>query len=434
MIIPFARNNNLKNSSRIIFAVNSMSNQIFEKAFLRLERAMKYVVISDDARAILSAPKETLSFSIPVRMDSGKIQIFNGYRVHYNDARGPYKGGIRYHPNVSLDEVTALSFWMAFKCAVADIPYGGAKGGIVVDPKKLSHAELERLSRGYIRGVHKFIGVDIDIPAPDVYTTPEIMGWMMDEYAQIKGIQVPGVITGKPVTLGGSLGRDDATARGGFIVMKELAAILKMEPKKTHVAIQGFGNAGSHLARLMHNAGYTIVAVSDSKGGIYNKDGLDITAVEAHKEKTDTVQNFGGAKNITNEELLEVDCEILAPSALENQLTKDNASKVKAKVVLELANGPTTPEADEILSKKGVVVVPDILANSGGVTVSYFEWVQNREGYYWTLEEVHERLAKKMTAAFHGIYEISAREKVDMRTAAYVMGLGRLVKAIEARI
>jgi len=410
------------------------SSEIFSKAFQRLEKAMKYVVISDDARAILSAPKETLSFSIPVRMDSGKIQIFNGYRVHYNDARGPYKGGIRYHPNVSLDEVTALSFWMAFKCAVADIPYGGSKGGIVVDPKKLSHAELERLSRGYIRGVHKFIGVDIDIPAPDVYTTPEIMGWMMDEYAQIQRKQVPGVITGKPIALGGSLGRDDATARGGFIVMQELAKILKMDAKKTRVAIQGFGNAGSHLAHLMHDEGYVVVAVSDSKGGIYNKDGLHISNVEKHKEKTGGVQNFPGAKNITNEELLEVECDILAPSALENQLTKDNAAKVNAKVVLELANGPTTPEADEILSKKGVILVPDILANSGGVTVSYFEWVQNREGYYWTLEEVHERLAKKMTSAFREIYAIKEREKVDMRTAAYVMGLARLVKAIEARI
>ncbi|MBU4246211.1 MAG: Glu/Leu/Phe/Val dehydrogenase [Nanoarchaeota archaeon] len=410
------------------------SENIFEKAFQRLEKAMKYVEISDDARAILSAPKETLSFSIPVRMDSGKIQVFNGYRVHYNDARGPYKGGIRYHPNVSLDEVIALSFWMAFKCAVADIPYGGAKGGVVIDPKKLSRAELERLSRGYIRGVYKFIGVDTDIPAPDVYTNAEIMGWMMDEYAQIYGKQIPGVITGKPIALGGSLGRDDATARGGFIVMKELATILKMEPKITRVAIQGFGNAGAHLARLMHNAGYLIVAISDSKGGIYNKEGLDITVVEAHKEKTGNVQNVHGAKNITNEELLEVECEILAPSALENQLTKNNAAKVKAKVVLELANGPTTPEADEILTKKGVLVVPDILANAGGVTVSYFEWVQNREGYYWTLPEVHERLAKKMTSAFHGIYELSAREKIDMRTAAYVIGLQRLVKAIDARI
>ncbi len=410
------------------------SERIFEKAFLRLEKAMKYVKMTDDARAILSAPKETLSFSIPVRMDSGKLEVFHGYRVHYNDARGPYKGGIRYHPNVSLDEVTALAFWMAFKCAVANIPYGGAKGGIVVDPKKLSHSELERLSRGYIRGVYKFIGQDIDIPAPDVYTTAEIMAWMADEYSQIYGKQVPGVITGKPLSVGGSIGRDDATARGGFIVMNELAAIMKLDPKKTSVAVQGFGNAGYHLARLMHADGYKIVAVSDSKGGIYNKNSLDIEAVIKHKEKTESVANFAGAKNITNAELLEVECDILAPSALENQLTKDNAAKVKAKVVLELANGPTTPEADEILTKKGVTVVPDILANAGGVTVSYFEWVQNREGYYWELSEVHERLAKKMTAAFHGIYEIAGREKIDLRTAAYVMGLERMVKAIEAKV
>lgn len=411
-----------------------MVNSISEEAFLRLGQAMKYVKISEDARKILSSPKETLSFSIPLRMDSGKLEVFQGYRVHYNDARGPYKGGIRYHPEVSLDEVTALAFWMAFKCAVADIPYGGAKGGIGVDPKKLSRAELERLSRGYIRGIHKFIGIDIDIPAPDVYTNAEIMGWMADEYSQIAGKHVPGVITGKPVSVGGSLGRDDATARGGFIVMAELAKILKMEPKKTTVAVQGFGNAGYNLARLMHADGYKVVAVSDSRGGIYNKNGLDVEAVIKHKEKTESVHNFAGAKNITNEELLEVECDILAPSALENQITKDNAAKIKAKVVIEIANGPTTPEADEILAKRNILVVPDILANAGGVTVSYFEWVQNREGYYWELSEIHEKLAKKMISAFRRIYEIAEREKIDMRTAAYILGLERIVKAIEARI
>lgn len=412
-----------------------MSNpDTFESAFSRLSEALKRVKISDDAKKILSSPKEYMEFSIPVRMDSGKLEVFQGYRVHYNDARGPYKGGIRYHPQVSLDEVKALAFWMMLKCAVADIPFGGAKGGVIVDPKKLSKREIEELSRGYIHGVYKFIGQEIDIPAPDVYTNAEIMGWMIDEYNKIAGKQVPGAITGKPISLGGSLGRDDATARGGFIVMQEVAKLMKIEPKKTTVAVQGFGNAGYNIAKMMHDAGYKVVAVSDSSGGIYKAEGLDIDAVLRHKEKSGSVQDFAGAKNVTNEELLLLDTDILVPAALENQITKANADKIKAKVILELANGPTTPEADAILHKKGVLVIPDILANAGGVTVSYFEWVQNREGYYWELAEVHERLTKKMTAAFKDIYAIKEKEKVDMRTAAYIVALRRIVAAVEARV
>ena len=406
----------------------------FESAFSRLSEALKHVKISDDAKKILSAPKEYMEFSIPVRMDSGKLEVFRGYRVHYNDARGPTKGGIRYHPQVSLDEVKALAFWMMFKCAVTDLPYGGAKGGVVVDPKKLSHSELERLSRGYMKAVFKFVGPDIDVPAPDVYTTPEIMGWMVDEYNSIAGKQQPAVITGKPIALGGSLGRDDATARGGFIVMQEVAKVQGIDPKKTTVAVQGFGNAGHFIAKFMHEAGYKVVAVSDSKSGIYNKAGLDIEAVIKHKEEKGAVAGFPGAESVTNEALLELDVNILVPAALENQITAKNADKIKAKIVLELANGPTTPEADAALRKKGVLIIPDILANSGGVTVSYFEWVQNREGYYWSLPEVHEKLTKKMTTAFHEIWEIKEKNKTDMRTAAYVVALKRIVAAVEARI
>lgn len=414
---------------------------VFENAQKQLSKAMKRYKISNDTKAILEKPKEELSISIPVRMDDGTLKVFQGYRVRYNDSLGPTKGGIRYHPNVSLDEVKALSFWMTFKCAVAGLPYGGGKGGIIVDPKSLSKKELERLSRGYIAGVADIVGPDRDIPAPDVYTNSMIMGWMADEYGKITRKYQPALITGKPLSMGGSLGRDEATARGGYFIIKELTKKKSWNESKTTVAVQGFGNAGYTIAKLLSDDGFQVVAVSDSKGGIHAKKGkLNIDEVMKIKKEKGMIDNsyFKGSVigdsayvKISNEELLELEVDILIPAALENQITKENADKVKAKVIVELANGPTTPEADEILDKNKILLVPDILANSGGVTVSYFEWVQNRQGYYWTLDEVRTKLKEKIVPAFNDIYNIMEEHKIDMRTAAYVHALKRINQAVE---
>ena len=417
-------------------------NGLLANAQKQYEKALKYVKLSPDSKKVLSRPKELIEVSIPVRMDSGKLEVFTGYRVHYNDARGPTKGGIRYHPDVSLDEVEALSFWMTFKCAVVNIPFGGAKGGVIVDPKKLSAKELERLSRGYIDAIYGFIGPDIDIPAPDVYTNEMIMGWMADEYNKISRKLSPAVITGKPLNMGGSEGRGDATGKGAYYVIREAAKVWKMSPSKTTVAVQGFGNAGYHIAKLLHDDGFKIVALSDSKGGIYSPDGFDpdsIMQAKLQKGTVDGVYCKGTVcdvirhKKITNGELLELDVDILIPAALENQITEKNASNIKAKVIAEVANGPTSPEADEILEKKKVHIIPDILANAGGVTVSYFEWVQNKQGFYWEKEKVYERLQEIMVREFKNIYEIHLKEKVDLRTAAYILALKRIVAAIEAK-
>ena len=415
---------------------------IFGNAVKQMEKAFKYVKVSEDAKKILSHPKQILQVNMPIRMDSGKIETFRGIRIHYNDARGPTKGGIRFHPNVNLDDVKALSFWMTFKCAVVDIPFGGAKGGVVVEPKKLSKSELEKLSRGYINAMYDFIGPDKDIPAPDVYTNEIIMGWMADEYNKIRRQLSPAVITGKPINMGGSLGRDDATSRGGFYIMNEIEKILKLDKNKTTVAIQGYGNVGHHLARLLYDDGYKIVAVSDSKGGVYAKEGLDPYSTLKIKEQNNmidavycrgTVCNDLDHKHISNEELLQLDVDVLVPAAMENQITEKNANKIKAKIILEMANGPTTIEADEILSRKKVLVIPDILANAGGVVVSYFEWVQNRAGYYWTREKVYERLKEIMIREFKNVYDLHKQKKVDMRTAAYILSLKRIVASIEAK-
>ena len=415
-------------------------SSIIESAKIRLDNAFKYVKSSKDAKKILASPKESVTVSIPVRMDSGKLEVFTGYRVRYNDNRGPTKGGIRFHPDVTLDEVEALAFWMTFKCAVVGIPFGGAKGGIIVNPKKLSKKELERLSRGYVSALYNVIGPDRDIPAPDVYTSPIIMGWMADEYSKISGRYQPAVITGKPVGSGGSLGRDDATARGAFYVTQELVKKNRKKPKDITVAIQGYGNAGYHMAKLMREAGFNVVAVSDSKGAISCKGGLNPEKVMEIKKSNGnlgevytkgTVCDDEAHKHIKNEDLLEMNVDILIPAALENQITKDNAHKIKAKYIVEVANGPTTVEAEEILNKKGVIVVPDILANAGGVTVSYFEWVQNRMGYYWELEKVHERLKKIMVKSFNDIYKIMEEKKIDMKLAAYVYALNKIVRSIE---
>lgn len=405
----------------------------FESAQKQLEEAAKVMKLEPDIVEILKHPKRILTVNFPVKMDDGSIKVFQGYRVQHNDARGPTKGGIRYHPQVDLNEVKALAMWMTWKCAVVGIPYGGAKGGVIVNPKELSEGELERLSRSFIRAIHRFIGPERDIPAPDVYTNPKIMAWMMDEYSRLAGKNTPGVITGKPLSVGGSKGRGTATSQGGTYVLNKAIEKLGMKPSETTVAIQGYGNAGSFAAILLAEAGYKIVAVSDSRGGILDENGLDPQAVLEHKKKTRSVVGFPGAKKITNEELLELDCDVLIPAALENQITKENADKIKAKIILELANGPTTPDADEILHKKGVLVIPDILANAGGVTVSYFEWVQNVMGYYWSENEVKEKLKKIMEEAFEEAYALKEKHKVSMRTAAYVLAVQRVVDAMKAR-
>ena len=406
----------------------------FHNALVQLHKAAKVFNLDHGILAILETPQRVLTVTVPVRMDNGVIRTFTGYRSQYNNARGPYKGGIRYHWNVTEDEVKALSFWMTMKCATVGIPLGGGKGGIIVNPKDLSKAELERLSRGYIQKIYKYIGPDQDIPAPDVYTTPEIMGWMMDEYEKMTGHHAPGVITGKPLALGGSAGRGFSTAQGGVYCLEQALKKLGRQPSDTRVAIQGFGNAGAHMARILSELGYKIVATSDSKGGVMTKgEKLDVAALEEHKEKTGSVVGFNNAENITNEQLLELDVEVLIPAALENQITADNAPRVKARIIGELANGPTTPEADEILFKNNILVIPDILMNAGGVTVSYFEQVQNAANYYWTEEEVLEKLKRLMVSAFEATWQAKEKHHLDMRTAAFVLSVERVATAMKDR-
>lgn len=419
-----------------------MKESLFADASQRLQETLKYVAISDDAIERLKFPKSCLTVSIPVRMDSGDLKVFQGYRVRYDDTRGPTKGGIRYHQSVSIDEVKSLALWMTCKCAVVNLPYGGSKGGITVDPKELSRFELERVSRGYIDAIADFIGPDVDIPAPDLYTNQMIMGWMMDQYSIIKRKITPSVITGKPIAMGGSQGRDTATAMGAFYVLEDLMPKLNLSSKSATVAVQGFGNAGSILADLLFKAGYKVVAVSDSKGAIYAKDGLDIRSIRQYKESTrdlkavyceGSVCNIVEHEILTNEELLTLDVDILIPAAMENQITESIANDIKAKVILEVANGPTTLRADNILDKKGIYVIPDILANAGGVTVSYFEWVQNRNGFYWKLDEVNSRLKEKMVEETENIWNIAQEKSITMRTAAYVHAMSRIGEAVNAK-
>jgi glutamate dehydrogenase (NADP+) len=419
-----------------------MSESLFQDASKRLEKALKYVSISEDAGERLKYPKASLTVSIPVRMDNGCLRIFQGYRVRYDDTRGPGKGGVRYHPDVTLDEVQSLAFWMTFKSALLKLPFGGAKGGIAVNPKELSKQELERLSRGYIDAIADFIGPDVDILAPDVYTNAMIMGWMMDQYSIIKRKISPAVVTGKPVMMGGSQGRDTATATGAFYVINTILPKFEQEPVNTTVAVQGFGNAGAYLAELLANAGYKVVAVSDSQGGIYAKQGLDIPSIRHYKQEyrgmkgvycKNTVCNIVEHQIITNEELLSLEVDVLIPAALENQITEQNADNVKAKYIFEVANGPTTSGADDILESKGIYVFPDILVNAGGVTVSYFEWVQNRSGLYWELAEVNQKLHQKMVEETEKVWAIAQEYSVSMRTAAYIHGLNRLGEALDAK-
>jgi len=419
-----------------------MTNSIFVEALMRLDKAFKFSDINKEALEKLKYPKAILQVSIPLRRDNGSLQFFTGYRVHHNDIRGPTKGGIRYHPNVTLEEIKALAFWMTIKCAVIGIPFGGAKGGITVDPKQLSRLELERLSRSYVDSVKNFIGPDKDIPAPDVYTNAMIMGWMMDEYSKLNGQYTPSVITGKPIPLGGSQGREDATGRGAFLCIQELAKKKSWKNQEIRVAIQGFGNAGQNIAQLLHETGYKIVAISDSQGGIYRSEGFDVPSLIHIKNSSKKIQavyctssvcESVEATVISNEELLELDVDLLIPAALENQITKNNAAKIKAPIIVELANGPTTLEADIILNEKGKMIIPDVLANSGGVITSYFEWVQNRAGFYWNLEQVHQRLQEIMVREFLAVYQLMESHKSDMRTAAYIHALNRHVEAVIAQ-
>jgi glutamate dehydrogenase (NAD(P)+) len=406
----------------------------FEIVKKQVDKCSKILKLDADVTEILKNPMRELHVALPVRMDNGAVRVFKGYRVQYNDAKGPTKGGIRFHPDETIDTVRALAAWMTWKCSLLDLPLGGGKGGIICNPKELSEGELERLSRSYARAVYQFIGPERDVPAPDVYTTPQIMAWIMDEYSAMAGKSQFGVITGKPLALGGSKGRGDATAKGGMYCIREAAKELKIDLSKATIAVQGYGNAGYYAAKLAKEMfGSKVIAVCDSQGGCFCKTGLDAEEALKVKNKTTSVCNMKVGDKISSEEILTLDVDILIPAAMENVITEKNASNIKAKMIVELANGPTTPEADDILYKKGVHLIPDFLANAGGVTVSYFEMVQNFNMYYWTEEEVYERLDSKMTTAYHSVYDCHKDFKINMRQAAYVKAVERVVQAMKLR-
>ncbi|HLY74584.1 MAG TPA: Glu/Leu/Phe/Val dehydrogenase [Planctomycetota bacterium] len=399
----------------------------------QLRNVAQLINLEEDFYRILSTPRVCMTVSVPIRLDSGKIHVYTGHRVQHSTARGPGKGGIRYHPDVTLDEVKALAMWMTWKCAVMGLPYGGAKGGIACDPKAMSERELERLTRRYTSEILPIIGPERDIPAPDVNTTPQIMAWVMDTYSMNKGFTVPGVVTGKPVPIGGSLGRGTATARGLMFSVQSALEKLGLKKPGLRVAIQGYGNAGYNAAHLMHEAGFRIIACSTSKGGIFSSKGLDPASVQTHYQKTGSVTGYKGADAVSNDELLELDCDILLPCALEGQITGRNAAKIRARIVGEGANGPTTPEADTILHDRGIFVIPDVLANAGGVTVSYFEWVQALQEYFWSENEVNAKLKELMDRAFESVYSVHLERKLDMRRAAYVVAVSRVAEAHRLR-
>ncbi len=409
-------------------------SNLFTMAQKQCDECSQLLNLEPHVQAILRVPMREIHVAIPVKMDDGTTRVFQGFRVQYNDARGPAKGGIRFHPDETIDTVRALAAWMTWKCALMDLPLGGGKGGIICNPKEMSQGELERLSRAYVDRIWQVIGPEQDVPAPDVYTNPQIMAWMTDQYMKIVGKNHFGVFTGKPIPFGGSAGRGDATARGGMYAIREAAKLLGIDMGKTTVAIQGYGNAGYYAGTLVTSLlGAKIVAISDSRGGILALGGLDPEAVAAHKKRTGSVINFPGTTPISNEELLELECDILLPSALENVITAENASRIKARIVGELANGPTTPEADQILHSRGVHVIPDFLCNAGGVTVSYFEMVQNFNLYYWEADYVHQCLDKKMTAAYHSVVATSRKYNIHMRQAAYVVAVSRVVEVMKLR-
>ncbi|MFA6553110.1 MAG: Glu/Leu/Phe/Val dehydrogenase [Patescibacteria group bacterium] len=412
----------------------------FDNVVKKIQETARRLKIDSSFVEKLSKPDATLERPITITLDSGASKTFNGFRVQFNNARGPYKGGIRFHPEADLDEVKTLACLMAVKCAAADIPMGGGKGGITVNPKELSEAELERLSRGWVQSFFNEIGPEKDVPAPDVNTTPKIMSWMVAEYSKLAGKNSPAAFTGKPLDIGGSLGREYSTAQGGFFVLRELLKKTGLTPAKTRVIVQGFGNVGYHTARILHENGYTIVGLSDSKGAILVPGGVDPRHVMEHKKASGKLAGVyckGSVceeieyHQVSNEELLEADCDVLIPAALENQITDKNASQIKAKIILEMANGPITPEADSVLFKKGIYIVPDVLANAGGVTVSYFEWRQNLDNERWTEEVVNTKLEEKMVKQFNTIWAISMAEKIDLRSATYMLSIGRIVDAMK---
>jgi glutamate dehydrogenase (NAD(P)+) len=404
-----------------------------EVALLQLDIAAEMLNLDEGLKLKLQNPKRVLIVNFPVKMDDGDLENFTGYRIQHSITRGPAKGGIRYHPSVDLDEVSALAAWMTWKAAVVNIPYGGAKGGVKCNPKEMSKGELERMTRRYTYEIAPIIGPEKDIPAPDVYTDAETMAWIMDTYSMLQGYCIPGVVTGKPIELGGSLGRKEATAQGCVYTIQEAAKHLGMDLEKATVAVQGFGNAGYNAAQIINRLGPRIIAVSDSRGAICNAEGLIPARVLKHKQETGSVDGYKEADEITNEELLAMECDILIPAALENQITKENAHTIRAKIVAEAANGPTTPSADDILYENGVFVIPDILCNAGGVTVSYFEWVQNIQALFWTLDEVNDQLGRIMRRSFWDVVSITKKQKVHMRTAAWMLGVGRVAEATRLR-
>ncbi len=397
-----------------------------------IRRALEKLGYSEEVYELLKEPLRMLTVKIPVRMDDGSVKVFTGYRAQHNDAVGPTKGGIRFHPDVTEKEVKALSIWMSLKCGIVDLPYGGGKGGIVCDPRTMSFRELERLSRGYVRAVSQIVGPTKDIPAPDVFTNSQIMAWMMDEYSKIDEFNSPGFITGKPRVLGGSHGRESATAKGVTICIREAAKKRGIDLKGARVVVQGFGNAGSYLSKFLNDAGAKVVGISDVYGGLYDPDGLDIDYLLDRRDSFGTVTNLF-KDTITNKELLELECDILVPAAVENQITEENAPNIKADIVVEAANGPTTLKATEILTERGVLIVPDVLASAGGVTVSYFEWVQNNQGFYWSEEEIEKKLEAVMVKAFNNVYETAETRGVDMRLAAYMVGVRKMAEACKFR-
>jgi len=405
----------------------------FEIAKQQFDRAADYLELEESMRQVLRSAKRQLIVSIPVKMDGGETKVFEGYRVQHNIARGPAKGGIRYHPNVTLDEVKALASWMTWKCATVGIPYGGGKGGVVCDPKSLSKSELERLTRRYAFEIAPIIGPDRDIPAPDVYTDSQTMAWIMDTISMVRGHTELGVVTGKPLSLGGSQGRHEATARGALYALREACEVKGMKLKDARVAVQGFGNAGAIITELVAKDGAKVVAVCDSKCGLYNESGLYVRGVLKHKEETGSLQGFPDAKEITSDEVLEVDCDILCPSALENSITMKNVGKVKAKIIAELANGPTTPGADRVLEDNGVLLIPDILANAGGVTVSYYEWVQDQYSFFWSEDRINHTLEATMGKSFHEVHEKAKHYGTDLRTGAYILAIDRVAEATRVR-
>jgi glutamate dehydrogenase (NAD(P)+) len=409
------------------------SLNVWKMAQQQLDDVAAIIGLNESVHSFLREPRRVLEVSIPVMMDTGTFRMYRGYRVQRNVSRGPGKGGIRFHPDVSLDEVKALAMWMTWKCALVNIPFGGAKGGVICDPKAMSRQELENLTRRYTSEIAIIIGPEKDIPAPDVYTTPQTMAWIMDTFSMQHGYSIPGVVTGKPISIGGSLGRDKATARGCMYTVDEAMRVLDLPIDGATVAIQGFGNAGLHAAELMAQRGYTVVAVSDTGGGVANKSGLDVPALIKHKQRTGTVHGFANGDSVTNAEVLEYDCDVLVPAALEKVITADNAPRIKAKIIAEAANGPTLPDADAILFDRGIVVLPDILANAGGVTVSYFEWVQDMQANFWEEDEINDRLRRKMVRAFIDTYEVAQQRKIDMRQAAYVVAIARVAEATTVR-